>query len=96
MRQPEENAHVNNAQKAENKKEETETPVVDMRKKVMRKSYKVTGYRVQVYRRRQLTQRPSESRTDWQSAQNAFPRTAGLCSFLLTKMDLPHGQLPQP
>ena len=44
-----ENAHVNNAQKAENKNEETETPVVDMRKKVMRKSYKVTGYRVQVY-----------------------------------------------
>ena len=44
-----ENAHVNNAQKAENKKEETETPVVDMRKKVMRKSYKVTGYRVQAF-----------------------------------------------
>ena len=34
--------------KAENK-EETETPIVDMRKKVMRKSYKVTGYRVQVF-----------------------------------------------
>ena len=30
-------------------KEEIETPVVDMRKKVMRKSYKVTGYRVQAY-----------------------------------------------
>ena len=44
-----ENAHVNNAQKAENKNEETETPVVDMRKKVMRKSYKVTGYRVQAF-----------------------------------------------
>lgn len=41
--------HENNAAKAENKKEETDIPVVDMRKKVMRKSYKVTGYRVQVY-----------------------------------------------
>lgn len=30
-------------------KEETETPAVDMRKKVMRSSYKVTGYRVQAY-----------------------------------------------
>lgn len=38
-----------NATKAENKKEETEMPVVDMRKKVMRKSYKVTGYRVQAF-----------------------------------------------
>ena len=37
-----------NAQKAENK-EETEMPIVDMRKKMMRKSYKVTGYRVQVF-----------------------------------------------
>ena len=44
-----ENAHENNAQKSENPKDETDTPVVDMRKKVMRKSYKVTGYRVQVY-----------------------------------------------
>ena len=41
--------HENNAAKAEPKKEEPEIPVVDMRKKVMRKSYKVTGYRVQVY-----------------------------------------------
>ncbi len=41
--------HENNATKAEPKKEEPEIPVVDMRKKVMRKSYKVTGYRVQVY-----------------------------------------------
>ena len=40
--------HESNTQKAENK-EETDMPVVDMRKKVMRKSYKVTGYRVQVY-----------------------------------------------
>ena len=40
---------MNNAQKAENKNEEKETPVVDMRKKVMRKSYKVTGYRVQAF-----------------------------------------------
>lgn len=31
------------------KKEENETPMVDMRKKVMRGSYKVTGYRVQAY-----------------------------------------------
>ena len=44
-----ESTHENNAAKAENKKEETEMPVVDMRKKVMRKSYKVTGYRVQAY-----------------------------------------------
>ena len=44
-----EGTHANNAAKAENKKEETEMPIVDMRKKVMRKSYKVTGYRVQVY-----------------------------------------------
>lgn len=36
------------ANKPENK-EENETPVVDMRKKVMRKSYKVTGYRVQAF-----------------------------------------------
>lgn len=34
---------------ADNKKEETETPMVDMRKKVMRGSYKVTGYRVQAF-----------------------------------------------
>ena len=40
--------HESNTQKAENK-EETDMPVVDMRKKVMRKSYKVTGYRVQAY-----------------------------------------------
>lgn len=33
----------------EKEKEETETPTVDMRKKVMRSSYKVTGYRVQAY-----------------------------------------------
>jgi len=44
-----ENLHENKAQKAETTKEETEIPVVDMRKKVMRKSYKVTGYRVQIY-----------------------------------------------
>ena len=41
--------HESNATKAENKKEETDIPVVDMRKKVMRKSYKMTGYRVQIY-----------------------------------------------
>ena len=39
-----ENAHVNNAKKAENTNEEKETPVVDMRKKVMRKSYKAVSY----------------------------------------------------
>lgn len=33
----------------EKEKEETETPTVDMRKKVMRSSYKVTGYRVQAF-----------------------------------------------
>ena len=44
-----ENTHENNAQKSENPKEETDIPVVDMRKKVMRKSYKVTGYRVQIF-----------------------------------------------
>ena len=44
-----EDTHANNAAKAESRKEETEMPIVDMRKKVMRKSYKVTGYRVQVY-----------------------------------------------
>ena len=43
------NIHENNAAKAEQQKEENETPMVDMRKKVMRKSYKVTGYRVQAY-----------------------------------------------
>ena len=35
--------------KTETEKEENETPMVDMRKKVMRSSYKVTGYRVQAY-----------------------------------------------
>ena len=44
-----ENTHESNAQKSENPKEETDIPVVDMRKKVMRKSYKVTGYRVQAF-----------------------------------------------
>ncbi len=42
-------AHENTAKKADTHKEETETPTVDMRKKVMSKSYKVTGYRVQAY-----------------------------------------------
>ena len=44
-----EKQHGNNAQKAETHQEETEMPVVDMRKKVMRRSYKVTGYRVQIF-----------------------------------------------
>ena len=42
-------AHETPAKKAEPEKEENETPMVDMRKKVMRSSYKVTGYRVQAY-----------------------------------------------
>ncbi len=41
--------HTSNAQKSGTPKDETDNTVVDMRKKVMRKSYKVTGYRVQVY-----------------------------------------------
>ena len=35
--------------KQELNEDEAETPTVDMRKKVMRSSYKVTGYRVQAY-----------------------------------------------
>ena len=42
-------AHETPVKKTEPEKEETETPSVDMRKKVMRSSYKVTGYRVQAY-----------------------------------------------
>lgn len=41
--------HEMPAKNTENSKEENETPVVDMRKKVMRQSYKVQGYRVQAY-----------------------------------------------
>ena len=41
--------HETPVKKTDNSKEENETPVVDMRKKVMRQSYKVTGYRVQAY-----------------------------------------------
>ena len=37
------------AKKTGNENEENETPAVDMSKKVMRGSYKVTGYRVQAY-----------------------------------------------
>ena len=44
-----EGVHTSYAQKSETPKDETDNTVVDMRKKVMRKSYKVTGYRVQVY-----------------------------------------------
>ena len=40
MENAKEDTHANNAAKAENRKEETEMPIVDMRKKVMRKSYK--------------------------------------------------------
>lgn len=39
----------NNATKPEANKEANESPTVDLRKKVMSKSYKTTGYRVQVY-----------------------------------------------
>lgn len=39
----------NNTAGKDNDKEENETPVVDMHKKVMRGSYKVIGYRVQAY-----------------------------------------------
>ena len=42
-------AHEAPVKKTETEKEENETPMVDMRKKVMRGSYKVTGYRVQAY-----------------------------------------------
>ena len=41
--------HETPVKKTENEKEENETPSVDMSKKVMRGSYKVTGYRVQAY-----------------------------------------------
>lgn len=41
--------HESPVKKTETEKEENETPMVDMRKKVMRGSYKVTGYRVQAY-----------------------------------------------
>ena len=44
-----EGVHASNAQKSETPKDETDNTVVDMRKKVMRKSYKVTGYRVQAF-----------------------------------------------
>lgn len=50
--------------KTEATQEETETPAVDMSKKVMRSSYKVTGYRVQAYA-------GGNSRTDRQKAEQA-------------------------
>lgn len=52
------------SQKHEPVDNETETPAVDMRKKVMRRSYKVNGYRVQVYA-------GGNSRNDKIKAQNA-------------------------
>lgn len=52
------------AKKTDTEKEETETPSVDMHKKVMRKSYKVTGYRVQAYA-------GGNSREDRQKAEKA-------------------------
>lgn len=45
--QPQHKAKADSLKKTESEKEETETP--DLRKKVMRRSYKVTGYRVQAY-----------------------------------------------
>lgn len=42
-------SHESPNRKTNTEKEENETPVVDMRKKVMRGSYKVTGYRVQAF-----------------------------------------------
>ncbi len=45
--QPQHKAKADSLKKTETEKEETETP--DLRKKVMRRSYKVTGYRVQAY-----------------------------------------------
>lgn len=42
-------AHETPVKKTDTEKEENETPTVDMSKKVMRGSYKVTGYRVQAY-----------------------------------------------
>lgn len=50
--------------KTEQNETETEAPVVDMRKKVMRRSYKVNGYRVQVFA-------GGNSRNDKIKAQNA-------------------------
>ncbi len=41
--------HEAPTKKVETEKEEIEVPMVDMRKKVMRSSYKVTGYRVQAF-----------------------------------------------
>ena len=53
LKKPEHNETVatekDTEKKSEIEKEEAETPMVDMRKKVMRGSYKVTGYRVQAY-----------------------------------------------
>lgn len=42
-------SHESPNRKTNTEKEENETPIVDMRKKVMRGSYKVTGYRVQAF-----------------------------------------------
>ncbi len=42
-------SHEAPIKKIETEKEEIEVPMVDMRKKVMRSSYKVTGYRVQAF-----------------------------------------------
>ena len=50
--------------KTEQNETETEAPAVDMRKKVMRRSYKVNGYRVQVFA-------GGNSRNDKIKAQNA-------------------------
>lgn len=67
--QTQHNANKQQTQHAENRKpeaeaNEVETPAVDMSKKVMRRSYKVNGYRVQVFA-------GGNSRADKIKAQNA-------------------------
>lgn len=56
--------HETTPRKQETAEQETETAPVDMRKKVMRRSYKVNGYRVQVFA-------GGNSRDDKIKAQNA-------------------------
>ena len=47
--EPQKKLVPDSVKKAEEEKDENETPAVDMSKKVMRSSYKVTGYRVQAF-----------------------------------------------
>ncbi len=74
--------------------EETDTPAVDMHKKVMRGSYKVTGYRVQAYA-------GGNSRNDRLKAErigNAikmrYPDQPVYVHFYSPRWTLPRGQLP--